>query len=206
MRERVSPELIVTGAVGSYLIGSCWIILLLTVVFSSANSDQSLNFFMTVGVGVGLISVLLWVGGCICEGIGWIGMRRLNPGVAGFIGWTTATLPATYFLLLMIGAAGLESGVIHLLVIIQLTLYLSTLVFLFGRKGDRSRTLPAIAGFVIAILGILGFYVLALSERFMAGNIVFLFIALSGMAIGHLALGSYFKYAANVARELDVFR
>ncbi len=206
MRGRVSPELIVTGAVGSYLIGACWIILFLTVAFSSANSDKSLNFFMSLGIGVGLVSVLLWVGGCICEGIGWIGMRRLNPGIAGFIGWATATLPATYFLLLILGAGGLEAGVIHVFVIVQLTLYLSTVVFLLGRKGDRSRTLPAIVGFVIAILGILGFYVMALSERFLAGNIVFLFVALGGMAIGHLAMGSYFKYAANVARELDVFR
>jgi hypothetical protein len=206
VRPRISPDMIVTGAVGSYLIGACWLILLLTVAFSSVNADRGLDFFMAVGIGVGMVSILLWVGGCICEGIGWIGLRRLHPGLAGPVGWITVTLPATFFLFMMVGAAGLETGVIHLLMLVQVALYVMILVFLFGRIGDRSRTLPAIVGFAIALVGILGFYVMALSERFLAGNIVFLFIALTGMALGHLSLGNYFRYSAAMARSLDAFR
>lgn len=203
---RVSPEMLVTGAVGSYLIGACWAVLLVTAAVTVMSVETGADFYLSVGVGVGMISILLWVGGCVCEGIGWIALRRMHPGVASFVGFATATLPGTYGIVLMMSAMSDSAAAFHLLVWMQLTLYACVLAYTLARSGDRSRLLPATVGFALAVVGILGLYLTTLAEPGSTGSIVFLFVALGGMAIGHLALGNYFRHTAAMARALDSFR
>lgn len=199
--KRASPEMIVTGAVGSYLVGSAWASAMLALMLGMVGVGQSAS--ISLGVGVGLLFVLLWLGGCVCEGIGWIGVARLHGGLAAFIGWVTCTLPATYFVLMMLGAAAQAPAVLVLMGVIQVGLYLSALVFAVQRK-DRTVVLPVVFGTGLAILGILGF-VMAATVRSTALSLVFFYVGVCGMIIAHFAFATYFRSAARQARALDVF-
>jgi hypothetical protein len=198
--------MLVTGAVGSYLMGACWIVLLLTAAVTIMSVQKSANWFYSIGIGGGMISIMLWVAGCVCEGIGWIALRRLHPGVASFVGFATATLPGTYGIVLMMSAMNDSATAFHLLVWMQLTLYACVLAFILARTGDRARLMPATSGLALAMVGIIGVYLTMLVEPGSVASVVFVFAALGGMSVGHLALGNYFRHSAAMARALDSFR
>ena len=147
--------------------------------------------------------ILLWVGGCVCEGIGWIGAARLHGGLAATIGWATCTLPAIYFFIIVVGAAIDAPAVLILIGLIEGGLYLCTLVFAL-RRQNRAVVLPVSFGSVFAILGVLGLMVSVAIQSPVAA-IVFSYVGVCGMAITHFALATYFRGAAREARALDVF-
>lgn len=200
--KRASPEMITTGQVGSYLTGAAWGVLFFAMILGTASSLKE-SAIWSAGIGGGLVFILLWVGGCVCEGIGWIGLARLRGALAATIGWVTCTLPATYFLLLVLGAATEAPGVFYVVILIQVSLYSLVLVHVLSRH-ERGVKLPVAIGLVLAIVGILGLMIFAYSID-LGPTAVFLYVALSGMALSHLALASYFRLAAREARALDVF-
>jgi len=200
--KRASPEMITTGHVGAYLTGAAWGIMFFAIILGSSGGFGERTIW-SAGVGGGILFVLLWVGGCVCEGIGWIGLARMRGPLAATIGWITCTLPATYFLLLMVGA-GLDSpAVVYLMVLVQLSLYVLVLIHILGRR-ERAVKLPVAIGLVLALIGILGLTIAAMNLE-PGSSLVLFYVALSGMALTHLALASYFRLAAREARALDVF-
>lgn len=200
--KRASPEMITTGQVGAYLTGAAWGVLFFAMILGTAGQLKESSLW-SAGVGGGLVFILLWVGGCVCEGIGWIGLARMRGALAGTIGWITCTLPATYFLLLMVGAAFDGPGILYVVILVQVSLYVLVLVHILGRR-ERAVKLPVAVGLVLAIVGILGLTIAA-SNLELGPSAVLFYVTLSGMALTHLALASYFRMAAREARALDVF-
>lgn len=200
--KRASPEMITTGHVGAYLTGAAWGILFIAILLGSSGQFGE-SAIWSAGIGGGLVFVLLWVGGCVCEGIGWIGLSRMRGALAATIGWITCTLPATYFLLLMLGAGMDSPAVFYLVILVQVSLYVLVLVHVLGRR-ERAVKLPVAIGLVLAIVGIIGLTIAA-SNLEPGSSAVLFYVALSGMALTHLALASYFRLAAREARALDVF-
>lgn len=194
--------MITTGHVGAYLTGAAWGILFIAILLGSSGQFGE-SAIWSAGVGGGLVFVLLWVGGCVCEGIGWIGLSRIRGALAATIGWITCTLPATYFLLLMLGAGMDSPAVFYLVILVQVSLYVLVLVHVLGRR-ERAVKLPVVIGLVLAIVGIIGLTIAA-SNLEPGSSAVLFYVALSGMALTHLALASYFRLAAREARALDVF-
>lgn len=200
--KRASPEMITTGTVGAYLTGSAWAVVLLAVALGTAGQFRE-SMLWSTGIGGGLVFVLLWVGGAVCEGIGWLGVSRLHGPLAAILGWVTCTLPATYFLLLVLGAATESPGVFYLMVLIQLGIYTMMLVHILKRR-DRAVVWPVVTGLALGMIGIIGVVLSPTSEAF--GSVaIFFYVAFSGMAIAHLSLSGYFRGAAREARALDVF-
>lgn len=200
---RPSPEMIVTGAVGAYLTGAAWVVLLLSLALGMFGGFDG-GVWWSAGLGVGMVFVLLWVGGCICEGIGWIGVNRLHRGLAAPIGWATCTLPATYFILFLVGAGAESIAVFYLVMLIQVTLYAVAFVYMLHRR-EPGATLPALVGYGLAVVGLLGAVLIVSADRGAKVGVVFVYIAASGMALAHLAVGTWFRRAAREARALDVF-
>lgn len=194
--------MITTGHVGAYLTGAAWGILFFAIILGSSGQFGE-SAIWSAGVGGGLVFVLLWVGGCVCEGIGWIGLARMRGPLVATIGWITCTLPATYFLLLMLGAGMDSPAVFYLVIFVQVSLYVLVLVHILGRR-ERAVKLPVAIGLVVAIVGIIGLTIAA-SNLEPGSSAVLFYVALSGMALTHLALASYFRLAAREARALDVF-
>lgn len=194
--------MITTGHVGAYLTGAAWGILFIAILLGSSGQFGE-SAIWSAGIGGGLVFVLLWVGGCVCEGIGWIGLSRMRGALAATIGWITCTLPATYFLFLMLGAGMDSPAVFYLVILVQVSLYVLVLVHVLGRR-ERAVKLPVAIGLVLAIVGIIGLTIAA-SNLEPGSSAVLFYVALSGMALTHLALASYFRLAAREARALDVF-
>ena len=205
---RPSRDMLTTGLVGSYLLASAWSIMLLGTLVLLLGGVTSLDESVGFAFGVfAVIAGLLWLGGAICEGIGWIGLGRLYPGMPRWIGWLEAALPVMVLLVFAVMATVLDfiAAGVHFLALLAILQYVAAGMWM-ATHGPRAATLPAAIGYGLALAGGCTLYALALtqSDPEMFG-LVLLVIFLAGGAIAHLGTGVLFSKNRALADSVNTF-
>lgn len=203
-----SRDMLTTGLVGSYLLASAWGIMLLGSIVVLFGGFKSLDASLGVTfAGFAVVAGILWLGGAICEAIGWVGLGRLYPGLPPWIGWLEGSLPVLTLLIFAVLVAMLDfsEGAAHFMVLLQITHFLLAFLWMVTH-GPRGLTAPAAIGYGLALAGGVTLYALALTgtdiEIF---GLVLLIALLSGGTIGHLATGLFFSKTRVIADSVNTF-
>jgi len=203
-----SRDMLTTGLVGSYLLASAWGIMLLgavVILVSGVNSlDASLG--MAFG-GFAIVAGILWLGGAICEAIGWIGLGRLYPGLPPWIGWLEGSLPVITLIIFAVLVAMLDfsEGAAHFMLWLQIAHFLGAFLWMVTH-GPRGLTMPAAVGYGLALAGGLTLYALALTKtEIEIIGLILLVALLAGGTIGHLATGLFFGRTRVLADSVNTF-
>ena len=203
-----SRDMLTTGLVGSYLLASAWGILLLGAVVVLVAGTQSLDAAMgATFAGFAVVAGLLWLGGAICEAVGWIGLARLYPGLAAGIGWLEGSLPVLTLIIFAISVSVLDfsEGTLHFLAIMQILHFGGALGWMLTH-GPRGTTTPAAVGYGIALAGGITLYLLALTGTNPELLGLVLFVAfLAGGTAAHLATGLFFGRSRALADSVNTF-
>lgn len=205
---RPSRDMLTTGLVGSYLLASAWGLMLLGVIIILIQGTSS--FDMALGASMGgfaVVAGLLWLGGAVCEGIGWVGLGRLYPGLPTFVGWLEASLPVLTLLILAIVVAMLDfsEGVAHLMTTLQLTHFLLAMLWMLTH-GPKRQTVPAAVGYGLTFACGVVLYLLAMSGSNVETLGLLLVVALlAGGVIAHLATGLFFGKSRALADSVNTF-
>lgn len=206
MAKKPSRDMLTAGVVGSYLIASAWLIVLLGTIVAIMGGIQSFEVGWVFGM-FGVIAGLLWIGGAVCEGIGWIALGRLYPGTPPLIGWIEASLPVVGIFILTFAVTTFSAGPAmgHIVVLIQATHYFLAFLWLVTH-GPRSRTLPAALGYGLALLSGATLYILALAEaRAEMLLVVLLFTYSTGAAIAHFGTAIVLGKSRALADSVNTF-
>lgn len=200
--------MLTTGLVGSYLLASAWGIMLLGTLVLLISGTSSLDQSMGLTFGAfAVIAGILWLGGAICEAVGWIGLGRLYPGLPRWIGWLEGSLPVLTLIMFVVMITVLdfvESGA-HFLAILQITHFLTAGLWM-ATHGPRRVTLPAAIGYGLALAGGCSLYALAIAradpEVF---GLVLLVVFLAGGTVAHLGTGTLFAKNRALADSVNTF-
>lgn len=206
MAKKPSRDMLTAGVVGSYLMASAWSLVLLGVIVAIMGGIQSLETGWIFGI-FGVIAGLLWIGGAVCEGIGWIALGRLYPGTPPIIGWLEASLPVVGIIILTFAVTTFRAAPMmgHIVVVLQATHFLLAFLWLVTH-GPRARNLPAGIGYGLALVSGVTLYILALSEtRTEMGLIVLMFSYATGAAIAHFGTAVVLGKSRALADSVNTF-
>lgn len=208
MATKPSRDMLTTGLVGSYLLASAWGIMLLgtIVVLLGGMSKLDASLGMAFG-GFAVVAGLLWLGGAICEAVGWVGLGRLYPGMPSWIGWIEGALPILTLIMTVVMITVLdfvEPGA-HFLVVVQILHFLLAGLWM-ATHGPRGLTLPGAIGYALALIGGVTIYVLAMTRTDVETlALVLLVVFLTGGMIAHLATGIVFARSRALADSVNTF-
>lgn len=206
--SKPSSSMLTTGLVGSWLLASAWAVMLLGAIVLLFTGVGTLD--MQIGMSIGgfaVIAGLLWLGGAVCEGIGWIGLGRLHPGLPPVIGWLEAALPPLSLILFAVAITMLDlpDVIAHLMVILFLSHFLLAFVWML-RHGPRGLTVPAAIGYGLALAGGLTLYACALARVDVEAFALVLLVAfLTGGTAAHLATALLFSRSRALADSINTF-
>jgi|GEM_PF-3323118 len=208
MAKKPSRDMLTTGLVGSYLLASAWGLMLLGTLVLLMGGMNSLDTQLGMTFGAfAVIAGLLWLGGAICEAIGWMGLGRLYPGLPGGIGWLEASLPVLTLVLFVVMVSLLdfvEAGA-HFMAILQITHFLTAGLWM-ATHGPRRVTLPAAIGYGLALAGGCTLYALAIARSNPeVMGLVLLVIFLAGGTVAHLGTGVVFAKNRALADSVNTF-
>lgn len=216
MAKKPSRDMLTTGLVGGYLLASAWGVLLsgvlIVLVGGGTGTMSALDVFesgfATLMITLGIVFVLLWLGGVICEAIGWVALGRLYPGMAPVIGWIEGAIPILAIMLTGITLGLAEGGITgHVIIVMQLVHFaLAGMWMVRHHHPPHTPTLPATLGYALALIGGLTLYVLGLAEQ--SAEImtyVLLITLLAGATIAHLGTAIMFGRSRALADSLETF-
>ncbi len=205
---RPSRDMLTTGLVGSYLLASAWGLMLLGVIIILFQGTSSFDIAMGASMGgFAVVGGLLWLGGAVCEGVGWVGLGRLYPGLPTFVGWLEGSLPVLTLLILAVVVAMLDfsEGVAHVMMILQLTHFLLAMLWMLTH-GPKRQTVPAAVGYGLAFVCGVVLYLLAMSGSNVETLGLLLVVALlAGGVMAHLATGLFFGKSRALADSVNTF-
>jgi len=203
-----SRDMLTTGLVGSYLLASAWAIMLLgtIVVLLGGVNKLDANLGMAFG-GFAVVAGLLWIGGAICEAVGWAGLGRLYPGLPSWIGWLEGSLPILTLIMVVVMITVLdfvEAGA-HFLFALQVLHFLTAGLWM-ATHGPRGLTTPGAVGYALALAGGVTLYALAMTHTDIETlALVLLVMFLAGGMVAHLATGILFARSRALADSVNTF-
>ncbi|MBL8785433.1 MAG: hypothetical protein JNJ59_11060 [Deltaproteobacteria bacterium] len=209
MARKPSRDMLSAGLVGSYLLASVWGFIFILALLGLLDNGNIVDFFNgAVLIIFGFLCGMVWIGGAICEGIGWIGVGRLHDDMPRAIGWLEASLPILSVLTFFVQLGSnfhADFTVIHILIIFQLLHYLLAFAWLLTCK-PRARSLPASIGYALALIGGGGLYALAVARAdpqvYMTTLVL---VGLGGATVAHLSTGLFFASQRVLVDSINTF-
>lgn len=208
MAAKPSRDMLTAGLVGSYLLASAWGIMLLgtLIILLQGLSSFDAELGGTLA-GFGAIAVLLWLGGAVCEGIGWIGLGRLYPGLPSFLGWLEGAMPVMALLALVVTLAMFDfnEGLAHFMILVQLAHFTLAFLWMLNHK-PRRQTVGAVIGYGLGLAAGGTLYALALAQAEVESiALLLLVVLLAGGTIAHLSTGIFFGKSRALADSVNTF-
>ncbi len=206
MAKKPSRDMLTAGVVGSYLMASAWLIVVMGTIVAIMGGIRSFEMGWVFGM-LGVIAGLLLIGGTVCEGIGWIALGRLYPGTPALIGWLEAALPVIILFIFSFALTTFRAdpAMGHVVVVLLATHLFLAFLWMVTHQ-TRARTLPAALGYGLALLSGVTLYILALAEaRAEMLQVVLLFTYATGAAIAHFGTAIVFGKSRALADSVNTF-
>ncbi|MFO0749548.1 MAG: hypothetical protein U1F43_28340 [Myxococcota bacterium] len=211
-----SPRgLLTTGLVGGWLTAASWatftvVIVVAALMGAGGQRDQGL-FDFAMGAGVlAFLAMLTWLAGMVCTSVGWFGMAKLHPGVAGVLAWLSIVVTACALILPFLGAAMNVSGAYIIVVLgglVTVAFYVLHASFWAQRGRARGAARIAVVGSIIAALACL-VVTIAVLTRSQPDSVFMLFVVIAApfsAFLAHLGAGLATGQERETASALSSF-